>query len=254
MRIVSWNVNGLRSVVRRDFESWINSEEFEVVCLQETKVEPDLLTENWFANYRTYINPSEQPGRSGVATLVRKDLTSENACYGMGDVASDPEGRVLTTDVNGIRIVNIYAPHSHRQLTRLEAKVNFLSALDEFVSTERNSNVPLVLVGDFNVAHTELDLANPTANKKNAGFLSEERTWVSRLLSSGFIDSFRQFETGAGHYTWWSMREGVRERNVGWRLDYIFVETSLEKKLKSCCHLTSRTGSDHCPVVAEFKV
>jgi exodeoxyribonuclease III len=252
MRIVTWNVNGLRSVVRRDFDRWLQESAFDLVCLQEVKVEEDLLTANWFGGYRAFWNSARRPGHSGVATLVREDHVPTLIRKGMAHEPSDAEGRVLTVDVNGLRVVNVYAPHSHRALIRLGAKLNFLSALSAFLKREVMDGVPLVLVGDLNIAHGENDLANPKSNVKNAGFLPQERDWLDSLIKDGFIDAFRQFELGPGHYTWWSMRQGVRQRNVGWRLDYAWVATSLRHRLVSCRHMPDRTGSDHCPVIVEI--
>lgn len=252
MRFITWNVNGLRSVVRGDFEAWLSASDYDVVCLQETKVEEDLLTGGWFEGYETFWNPSERPGHGGVATLVRRGLPARFLGAGVGDAELDREGRVLRVEVGGIQFVNVYAPHSHRKLLRRDAKERFLNALRDLVDVERDRGAPLVLLGDFNVAHGDGDLANPRANKGNAGFLPEERAWVDHILANGFVDAFRRFETGSGHYTWWSMREGVRERNVGWRLDYVFVEAALAEGLINCRHLPGRNGSDHCPVEAEL--
>ena len=253
MRITTWNVNGLRATVRNDFEAWLRRAGNDVVCLQEVKVQEDLLTTNWFEGYVALWNSAERGGYSGVATLVRDGLKICGVTRGIGH-RSDVEGRVLTVDFETFSLVNVYAPHSHRELTRVADKVSFLEALDAFIAAKRVSGRPLVLVGDFNVAHTEVDLANPVPNRGNAGFLPEERAWVDRLLASGFVDAFRHFEPGGGHYTWWSMRSTVRERNVGWRLDYVFVEETLRADLVACRHVPERTGSDHCPVEVEFTV
>ena len=253
MYIVSWNVNGLRSVVRRDFEEWLDATNHDVVCLQEVKLQEDLLTDNWFQNYKAFWNTSRRPGISGVATLVRDNLDVTSIRPGIGEPVLDAEGRVLTIDVAGIRVVNVYAPHSHRKLIRLDAKLVFLAALKRFIEELRSDGVPLILVGDFNIAHQEIDLANPKANQRNAGFLPVEREWVTELLASGFVDAFRHFELGGGNYTWCSMRQGVKARNVGWRLDYAFVEDSLIPSIIGCHHLPERNGSDHCPVVLELQ-
>lgn len=253
MKVVTWNVNGLRATVRNDFEAWLRRAGNDVVCLQEVKVQEDLLTTNWFKGYVALWNSAERSGYSGVATLVREDLKIHGIRRGIGH-ASDVEGRVLTVDFATFTLVNVYAPHSHRLLTRVADKISFLEALDVFIADKRAGGRPLVLVGDFNVAHTEIDLANPATNRGNAGFLLEERAWVDRLLSSGFVDAFRQFEPAGGHYTWWSMRSTVRERNIGWRLDYVFVEETLRGDLVTCRHVPERKGSDHCPVEVELAV
>lgn len=253
IRLVSWNVNGLRSVVKRDFETWLAANTYDVVCLQEVKVFEDLLTTHWFENYETFWNSSRRPGISGVATLAREGHPVTNIRTEIGHSELDQEGRVLVTDIAGLRVVNVYAPHSHRQLLRLDAKIEFLASLKHFINELRRDGVPLILLGDFNIAHQEIDLANPKANQRNAGFLNVEREWATDLLSSGFKDAFRYLEPNGGHYTWWSMRKGVREKNVGWRLDYAFIEDSLIPSLVACYHLPERTGSDHCPVVLELR-
>lgn len=253
MRLVTWNVNGLRSLVRSDFEAWLAATGFDVICLQEAKVGEDLLTKHWFQGYTSFLSPAHRAGYSGVATLVRSDREACNVRSGLGVPELDAEGRVLTLDVGGVRVINVYAPHSHRKLIRLDVKLRFLRALTAFIAAQRVDGVPLVLMGDFNVAHQDIDLANARANRKNAGFLPEERAWVSGLLEDGFIDAFRALHAEAGHYTWWSMRKGVRERNIGWRLDYAFIDASLRPRLETCSHLVARAGSDHCPVLIELR-
>lgn len=253
MRIATWNVNGLRSVVRRDFETWLAANKYDVVCLQEVKVEEDLLTTHWFDGYETYWNASRRAGHSGVATLVRQDRRVNNVLRGIGHQPLDAEGRVITLDVEGVRIANVYAPHSHRKLTRLDTKLAFLSHFTLFLDRQLSEFSSVVLVGDFNIAHRAIDLAKPTANMRNAGFLPEERAWLDSLLSNGFIDSFRMLHPGPGHYTWWSMIGDVRARNVGWRLDYALITEALLPRLEACDILTSREGSDHCPVLLTLR-
>ena len=164
MRITTWNVNGLRATVRNDFEAWLRRAANDVVCLQEVKVQQDLLTTNWFVGYVAFWNSAERGGYSGVATLVREGLEVHGVTRGIGH-PSDVEGRVLTVDFETFSLVNVYAPHSHRELTRVAEKVSFLEALDAFIAEKRAAGRPLVLVGDFNVAHTEIDLANPAPNR-----------------------------------------------------------------------------------------
>ncbi|WP_061934676.1 exodeoxyribonuclease III [Aureimonas sp. AU22] len=246
--LTSWNVNGLRSVVRRDFETWLTSTRPDVVCLQEVKTEADLLTRHWFPGYVAHWNGSQRPGYGGVATLVRENLRADEFMVGIADPVSDPEGRVLTMDVEGLRIVNVYAPHSHRKLLRLEAKMQFLEALSRHVAFCRRDGIPIVVMGDMNIAHQKIDLANPKANERNAGYRPEERAWLDGFLADGFVDAFRYGTSDGGHYTWWSMRAGVRDRNIGWRIDYALVERSIVDRVVECRHLPDRAGSDHCPV------
>lgn len=252
MRVVTWNVNGLRSVVRRDFDDWLRDLEADVVCLQEVKTGEDLLTSQWFKGYEAVWNAAERPGYAGVATLVRRGVPLGGVVRGIDHCESDGEGRVLTLDADGITIVNVYAPHSHRKLTRLEHKLAFLKALDRTLDRLIAAGRPFILAGDLNVAHLEIDVANARGNTRNAGFLPQERAWFAGILERGMIDAFRAFDPEPGRYTWWSMREGVRERNVGWRLDYILASPSLRSRLRHCRHLTERLGSDHCPVLLDL--
>lgn len=253
MRIASWNINGLRSAVRRDFEPWLAASGADVVCLQEAKVEEDLLTRRWFDGYEAHWFPARKPGYAGVATLVRDGVRVAAIEKGIGDEAFDSEGRVLALRLNDIEIINVYAPHSHRTLSRLDHKLGFIARFDEFLDRRRQSSTPLVIVGDLNVAHLDIDVANARANKGNAGFLPEERAWFESLLARGFVDAFREFDKSAGNYTWWSMRGDVRQRNVGWRLDYALVDERIKPRLRSCFHQSEQLGSDHCPVLVDIE-
>jgi exodeoxyribonuclease III len=254
MKIASWNVNGLRSSVSLGLQSWLEEAQNDVVCLQEAKAQPDLLSELWFKNYRAYWNSAERKGYSGVITLVRSDLNVVSIETGIGDRELDAEGRVLCTGLDDFEVINVYAPHSHRELTRLDAKLAFCRHFDEYLAAKRKNSKPLIIAGDLNVAHTEKDLTNWAANRKNAGFLPQEREWIDRLLASGFVDAFREFCPDTGHYTWWSPIKGVRERNVGWRIDYILVDERLRSNLEKCYHSPEVQSSDHCPVTAEIDV
>jgi len=237
--------------VRRDFEPWLRASNLDIVCLQEVKVEEDLLTTHWFHGYHGLWNSAVKQGYAGVATLVSEAMAPPPFTRGINYEEGDVEGRVLTAEFDEFELVNVYAPHSHRKLTRVAHKLAFLEALSAFIAN-RAGGKPLILVGDFNVAHEDIDVANAKANKRNAGFLPEERSWVTSLLAAGFVDAFRLFHKEGGHYTWWSMREGVRERNVGWRLDYIFIEERLAARARDCFHLPQQLGSDHCPVVLDI--
>ncbi len=253
MRITTWNINGLRSAVRGDFAEWLRTSRDDVVCLQEVKVEDDLLTPYWFPGYRAHFAPARRRGYAGVATLVRESAASIGIETGIGH-ALDDEGRVVTIYFSQFSVVNVYAPHSHRKLLRLDSKLAFLDALTSFILRKRGEGRRLILAGDFNVAHQDVDLSNPRANAKNAGFLEPERKWVSDLISCGYVDAFRAFDAAGGHYTWWSLLHDARPRNIGWRLDYIFVASELAPALAACWHQTERTGSDHCAVTAELNI
>jgi exodeoxyribonuclease-3 len=248
MRISSWNVNGVRSALRTGLADWLTESKSDLVCLQEVKTQENLLSPLVFPGYDAYWHTARRSGYSGVATLVPASVTVPTIWRGCGDSRTDDEGRVLTLDVGPFIIVNAYAPHSHRELSRLEYKRSFAQKFVTFVKELRTSGKPLVIAGDLNVAFEERDLANPAANRKNAGFLPEERAWFGELLENGFHDAFRLFTSENGHYTWWSMRKGVRDRNVGWRLDYLLVDMALSSKVAQCFHWPRQYGSDHCPV------
>lgn len=250
MRISTWNVNGLRSGVSRGFEGWLSRSQSDVVCLQEVKTPPDLLTANWFPGYYAHWYASERPGYSGVVTLVKNELYASSVHMGIGDPLIDLEARVLTVEFPELNCVNVYAPHSHRQLKRLDFKIYFLERLNTFIELMMARGKPIVMAGDLNVAFDERDVANFGANRKNAGFLPQERGWLEDFLKLGFFDAFRHFHSDSGHYTWWSPIKGVRERNVGWRLDYILMSNVLRNALMECHHSPEEQASDHCPVTA----
>ncbi|MBI5203920.1 MAG: exodeoxyribonuclease III [Nitrospirae bacterium] len=254
MRISTWNVNGLRSTLKQGFDAWLSTVKNDIVCLQEVKMQENLLTSSLFYPYKTYWNVATKLGYSGVATLLSPHLKLISVERGMGDKATDSEGRVLVTEFQSFMLVNVYAPHSHRKLSRLKVKLHFCERFLSYLQDLRLRGKPLVIVGDLNVAHEEIDLSNPTGNKKNAGFLPEERKWMTTLLKNGLVDAFRMFYNDSGHYTWWSVRRGVRERNVGWRIDYILVDKLLAQRVKDCFHSPQQLGSDHCPVTIDFDV
>lgn len=217
-------------------------------------MQEDLLTRTWFRPFETYWNTATRRGYSGVATLVNSQLKPLTVGRGLGDDVTDPEGRVLMTEFPSFVLINAYAPHSHRKLLRLQEKRRFCDRFLSYIRELRLRRKPLIVVGDLNVAHKEIDLSNPAGNKKNAGFLPEERQWMTTLLEEGLVDAFRIFHVGPGHYTWWSVRKGVRERNIGWRLDYVLVDHSLAGLVLACFHSPDQHGSDHCPVTMDIDV
>src|SRR5688572_6072524 len=217
MKLISWNVNGLRAVLRKNFLDFIAAEKPDVLCLQETKCTPEDVEQLWPAKYTTYWNSAEKKGYSGTAIFTK--ARPLNITPHLGVLEHDREGRVLTAEYEKFFLVNVYVPNSKRDLTRLPYRqtwdrdfLGFLKRLEQ--------QKPVIFCGDLNVAHTEIDLANPKANVKNHGFTPEERAGFSALVKAGFVDTFREFEKGGGHYTWWSQMGTARARNVGWRLDY----------------------------------
>ncbi len=250
MKIISWNVNGLRAVLRKNFLDYLDAEKPDILCLQETKATPDDVEQLWPASYTTYWNSAEKKGYSGTVIFTR--TRPFHLTQGIGMAAHDKEGRVVTVEYEKFFLVNVYTPNSQRELTRLEYRQqwdrDFLRYLKKLEKTK-----PVIFCGDLNVAHTEIDLANPKANVRNHGFTAEERAGFGELIKTGFIDTFREFEKGGGHYTWWSPMGGARSPNVGWRLDYFLISTALRPRLKSAFIRSEVMGSDHCPVGIELK-
>ena len=251
MKLISWNVNGLRAALRKNFLEYLDAEKPQMLCLQETKAGPDDVEQLWPATYTTYWNTAQKKGYSGTALFTKtRPLKVTN---GTGIAEHDKEGRVLTAEYPDFILVNVYVPNSKRELSRLPYRQqwdrDFLRYLKKL---ERKK--PVIFCGDFNVAHTELDLTNPKANVKNHGFTPEERAGFTAFVKAGFLDTFREFETDGGHYTWWSSMPGVRARNVGWRIDYFLISASLRPRLKRAFIQADVQGSDHCPVGIEINV
>jgi exodeoxyribonuclease-3 len=252
MKLISWNVNGVRSVLKKGLLEFIESSDADIVCLQETKaVQGDVQHVAWPAGYQAYWNSAVKKGYSGTVTFTRTKPKAVTLGLGLAD--HDNEGRVVTTEFADFYLVNVYQPNSQRGLTRLEYRTKlwdpvFLSYL---IGLEKKK--PVIFCGDLNVAHTEIDLANPKSNRRNAGFTDEERTNFSTLLAHGFVDTFRHFEKGPGHYSWWSQMANCRARNIGWRVDYFVASEKLKASLKKAYILPDVLGSDHCPVALELK-
>ena len=246
MHLISWNVAGLRAALRKGFGPWFAKCGADVVSLQETKARPDQLPADWLPGCHGFWHGAQKPGYSGVAVLTRREPLS--VTYGLGIEEIDVEGRVLTVEFPEFHLVNAYFPHARHDHSRLAYKLSFCEALMARL-TDLEARKPVVLCGDYNIAHTDLDLANPRANRDNPGFLPEERAWMDRFLAAGYSDVFRR-QRGElnGDYTWWSYRKGVRERNVGWRIDYHCVSKGLLSGVVDVGHDTEVYGSDHCPI------
>jgi exodeoxyribonuclease-3 len=250
VKLISWNVNGLRAVLRKNFLEYLEQEKPDVLCLQETKCHPDDIEQLWPVAYTTYWNCAEKKGYSGSAIFTRSRPLK--VVPHIGIAVHDREGRVLTAEFADFFLVNVYVPNSKRELTRLayrqEWDRDFLSYLRKLEKKK-----PVVFCGDLNVAHAEIDLANPKANVHNHGFTPEERAGFTAFVKAGFIDTFREFEKGGGHYSWWSPMSGARSRNVGWRIDYFLVSAALRPRLKRAFICPDVPGSDHCPVGIELE-
>ncbi len=249
MRLVSWNVNGLRACISKGFVDFVGRDQADVYCLQEVRALPEQV-ELTLPGYTMYWNPALKRGYSGTAIISRQ--TPLHVFPGLGLAEHDTEGRVLTAEFMDYFVVTVYTPNAQRELTRLDYRQNQWDR--DFLKFVRKleKKKPVVFCGDLNVSHREIDLANPRSNRGNAGFTDEERLGFDNLLKAGFVDTFREFESGGGHYTWWSNRKGVRERNIGWRLDYFLISGALRPRLVSAGILAEVLGSDHCPISVEL--
>jgi exodeoxyribonuclease-3 len=246
MKLISWNVNGLRAVMRKmDFLSYLKDEDADIVCLQETKIQDgqvDLEPEG----YHVYWNYAEKKGYSGTAVFSKQKPL--NVMYGIGIEEHDQEGRVITLEFETMYVMTVYTPNAKRGLERIDYRLQWEEALLAFI-LELDKKKPVILCGDLNVAHQEIDLKNPKANRNNAGFSDQEREAFTRFLEAGFIDSFRYlYPDLEGAYSWWSYRAGARDRNIGWRLDYFVVSERLKGQIEDAKISAQVLGSDHCPV------
>lgn len=250
MKLISWNVNGLRAVLKKNFLEFLEAEQPDILCLQETKCSPDQVEQLWPAHYTTYWNSAEKKGYSGTVIFTKQRPLKVTPHLGIAE--HDREGRVLTAEYNDFFLVNVYTPNSKRELTRLPYRQQWDKDFLKFLK-QLEKKKPVIWCGDLNVAHTEIDLANPKANVKNHGFTPEERAGFDAFVKAGFVDTFREFEKGGGHYTWWSPMGTARARNIGWRLDYFLISQALRPQLKRAAIMPHVSGSDHCPVVIELK-
>jgi len=250
VKLISWNVNGLRAVLKKNFLEFLDAEKPDVLCLQETKCLPDDVEQLWPAKYLAHWNSAEKKGYSGTAIFTRRPPIKITPHVGISE--HDREGRVLTAEFDNFHLVNVYVPNSKRDLSRLKYRQQWDQDFLRFLK-KLEKRKPVIFCGDLNVAHTEIDLTHPKANVKNHGFTPEERSGFSAFVSAGFVDTFREFEKGGGHYTWWSQFGGARARNVGWRLDYFLISAALRPQLKRAFIQSKVMGSDHCPVGIELK-
>ncbi len=244
MKLISWNVNGLRAALKSGFQEKAQAFCADVVCIQETRAgNGDIVVD--LPGYLQYWNHAEKKGYSGTAVFSLREPLSVS--YGMGMPEHDREGRIITLEFPGLFLVNVYTPNSQRGLTRLDYRMRWDSDFFAYLKTLEQTK-PVVFCGDLNVAHKEIDLKNPKANVRNAGFTPEERSSFDRFVQSGFIDTFRVFNHEPGRYTWWSYRFNARARGIGWRIDYFCVSSSLKSLLRDAFILDQVIGSDHCPV------
>lgn len=251
MKLISWNVNGIRACMKKGFLDYFKEVDADIFCIQETKLQEGQI-ELDLEGYYDYWNYAEKKGYSGTAVFTKKKPLSVK--YGVGIEEHDKEGRVITLEYKDFYLVNVYTPNSQRELARLEYRMDWEDMFRSYL-LELDSKKPVIICGDLNVAHKEIDLKNPSTNRKNAGFTDEERGKMTELLNSGFIDTFRYFYPDKEEaYTWWSYITKARERNAGWRIDYFLVSKELEDRLIAAEIHSDVMGSDHCPVVLEIKL
>jgi len=255
MKIISWNINGIRAIAKKGLADFLQSEYPDILCLQEIKISDSVKNDISFdfQNYKEYWNCALRPGYSGTAILVHSGFQGViGVKNGLGINKFDIEGRVQTLEFKDFYLLNIYFPNANSELTRLEYKLEFNEELLKYVK-KLEITKSVIITGDFNVAHTEIDLARPKENKGSAGFTREERTWFTKFLNSGFIDTFREINGQKIQYSWWSYRAGARRRNVGWRIDYFCASVKLKIRLKKAYILDKISGSDHAPIGLELK-
>ena len=252
MRLVSWNVNGIRAAWEKGLSQFLDSEKPDILCLQETKIQEHHIEERLRHpfNYESYWSLANKAGYSGVATFSKTEPL--DVIVGLGGADFDSEGRTLTLEFPKFFVVNAYFPNSQRDHARLPYKLAYCAAIEKFLKRLEKKGKAVILCGDYNIAHREIDLRNPKTNKDNAGFLPEERAWMDCFLSKGYVDTFRMFESGEGHYTWWSYRPGVREKNIGWRIDYHCINEGEKGRVKKSQIHPDVRGSDHCPISIEL--
>jgi exodeoxyribonuclease-3 len=247
LQILSWNVNGIRAVEKKDFAPWLASSGADIVCLQETKARPEQLSKELLepAGYKTFWASAKKPGYSGTAVFCKIEPDEVTR---MGNAAFDDEGRVIACRFGKLVVVSAYFPNSQEGGARLDYKLSFCKGILKLCSKWVGAGNDVVLCGDYNIAHKPIDLKNPKANEANPGYLPEERAWMDKFTSSGYVDTFRHFCKEPEQYTWWSYRLNARERNIGWRIDYQCVNESFLPRVVSSAIYADVRGSDHCPV------
>ena len=249
MKLISWNVNGIRACLNKGFSDFFKEVNADIFCLQETKCQPEQINLE-FEGYTSYWNSAERTGYSGTAIFTKKQPV--NVTYGIGIEEHDKEGRIITLEFENFYLVTNYTPNAKRELERLDYRMVWEDEIRKYL-LELNKKKPVIMCGDLNVAHEEIDLKNPKTNKGNAGFTNEEREKMTELLNAGFIDSYRYLYPEKIEYSWWSYMGHAREKNVGWRIDYFIVSNDFRENIKDATIYTEILGSDHCPVGLEIK-
>ncbi len=252
MRIITYNVNGIRAAVTKGFQDWLKAANPDVLCLQEIKADETKFDRTIFEDlgYHTYLHPALKKGYSGVAILSK--TKPKHVEVGCGIACYDAEGRVLRADYDDYSVMSVYMPSGSSGDTRQEFKMKWLDDFYGYIGDLKQTLPGLVISGDYNICHQAIDIHNPKSNANSSGFLPEERSWMSKFVDSGFIDSFRHFNPEPHNYTWWSYRAGARNKNLGWRIDYNMATENLRDRLKRSAILTEAKHSDHCPVLLDL--
>ena len=254
MKIISWNVNGIRACVRKGFLSYLETEQPDILCLQETKAHPEDLDDHirMPSGYHTVWHSAEKKGYSGVALLTK--IKPRYVSEGIGIPEYDNEGRLIIAEYDDFFLINGYFPNGQKDETRLRYKLDFYRDLFDYCNDLKSQGKNLIIVGDYNTAHKAIDLANPKQNENTSGFLPIERDWIDQLIDYGYVDTFRSFCDKPDQYSWWSYRAGSRQRNVGWRIDYVFTNSEFLPQVSNAFIQPSIMGSDHCPVGIELAI
>lgn len=256
MKIVTYNVNGIRSAYSKNWLTWLQAVDADVVCLQEIKANPDQLSEFLFIveqmGYEHYWYPAQKKGYSGTAILTR--ITPSKVEYGCGHCDYDFEGRMIRADFDNFSVMSTYFPSGSSGDLRQDFKYRFLEDFQQYIDGLKKEHPKLIISGDYNICHKPIDIHNPKSNANSSGFLPAEREWMENFVNTGFIDAFRYFNDDPHHYTWWSFRAGARKKNLGWRIDYNMVSRELEPHLKRSAILCDAVHSDHCPVLLELSM
>jgi len=255
IKLATWNVNGFRAVIKKGFFDWLAAEQPDIAALQETKANYEQVRDELHpANgYSSYWNEAQKPGYSGVACFVKTLPLAVG--YGFGADSKDAEGRILALDYPEFTLLNIYFPNGKQSQERLDYKLAFYDATLDYCQILRSQGKKLVICGDYNTAHREIDLKNPKSNADQSGFLPVERAWIDKFIAHGYVDAFRLFHADeAEQYTWWAYWANARAKNVGWRIDYFFVSAELAPQVTDCTITPAVYGSDHCPVILKFKI
>jgi exodeoxyribonuclease III len=252
MKIISYNVNGLRSAISKDFLNWVAATEADIICIQEIKTFPEQVDLSFLANlgYNFFWHPAQKPGYSGVAIFTK--VNPVNVKIGMNNDLYDNEGRVIRADFDSFSLMNVYMPSGSSGDLRQTFKFKWLDDFYNYIEQLKNEIPNLIICGDYNICHSAIDIHNPKSNANSSGFLPEERAWIGKFIDSGFTDSFRHLNKEPHNYTWWSYRAGARKKNLGWRIDYHMVSNTISKRIIRSEILSLAMHSDHAPILLEI--